>query len=361
MPSMNVPKDAYNRLRASLIRFGNEERDYRKAYDELRESASSVAFPVSPPSFAPLQPPKPWDELKTRIPVELEPGWIFRGHGRASWRLQTTLERDLPDAPADRRRVEDELLFAYQQSAHNYMGSVQLPTCRLDWLGAMQHHGAPTRLLDFTRSFYVAAYFAVEQCSDEEHCAVWAINERAIHDQALKLLQGNKRFATKKKDAALAHWIYRDVVQPSGRRALWEPTSFAAPAGLLRLSSRQLAQQAGFMLAGDLSQSFEDNLRATIPEHAELASYVRCYQIDFSTRGEVLADLRRMNITRGSLYPGLDGHTQSFRYLLAEPPAERRAALSAMRGDSSKWIEESRFKWETILKAAADELGRFHE
>ena len=44
------------------------------------------------------------------------------------------------------------------------------------WLALMQHHGAPTRLLDFTWSPYVAAFLALERAVDD--AAVWAIHPR---------------------------------------------------------------------------------------------------------------------------------------------------------------------------------------
>jgi len=55
----------------------------------------------------------------------------------------------------------------------------------------MQHHGAPTRLLDATYSVYVAAYFALEETWND--CAVWAINGRwALESSAARLRAAGK-------------------------------------------------------------------------------------------------------------------------------------------------------------------------
>lgn len=50
---------------------------------------------------------------------------------------------------------------------------------------------------------------------------------------------------------------------------------------------------------------------------------MKCYQIEGRCRGEILRDLRLMNITRASLFSGLDGFAQSLKYALIEEEPEQ--------------------------------------
>lgn len=49
----------------------------------------------------------------------------------------------------------------------------------LGWLCFMQHYGVPTRLVDFTRSMFVALYFAFEKRKQTDR-VIWAINRAAL-------------------------------------------------------------------------------------------------------------------------------------------------------------------------------------
>jgi hypothetical protein len=55
----------------------------------------------------------------------------------------------------------------------------------------MQHHGVPTRFLDWTLSPYVGVYFALEEESQEENkcSAVWAIDLEWLENRGQDLLR----------------------------------------------------------------------------------------------------------------------------------------------------------------------------
>src|SRR5688572_28375698 len=104
--------------------------------------------------------------------------WMFRGHQSADWHLSSAIQRySIGVSP---RYAETRVLIEFQRRAHQYVSVADLPEEHdtIHWLALMQHHGAPTRLLDWTRSPFVALFFALEDATDENaECGVWAIHE----------------------------------------------------------------------------------------------------------------------------------------------------------------------------------------
>ena len=108
--------------------------------------------------------------------------WIFRGQANADWRLTSTLERDKKLKPFE--ESERAMLELFRSKAHIYTDLFRgrSDLSRVHALSIMQHHGAPTRLLDFTYSPSVAAFFSVcdDRESPPEYASVWAVNASKV-------------------------------------------------------------------------------------------------------------------------------------------------------------------------------------
>jgi FRG domain len=80
--------------------------------------------------------------------------WVFRGQPN-HWALKPTVGRSSAYKP----EVERLLLDEFKRSALPHLDRNRL-TNNWDWLAVAQHHGLPTRLLDWTTNPLVACFFA---------------------------------------------------------------------------------------------------------------------------------------------------------------------------------------------------------
>ena len=142
-----------------------------------------------------------WSDLNDLL-ARRASGWIFRGQPKPYDNLCPSFARELADRKTrltDAIEIEGRAILSFARTAHQYLRVQEVTPLRtvemdalsfgerLDWLAIMQHYGAPTRLLDWTESLFVAAYFAVEQAWNEDG-EVWACDVRSLSDAAAKTL-----------------------------------------------------------------------------------------------------------------------------------------------------------------------------
>jgi len=85
--------------------------------------------------------------------------WVFRGHSDIEYKLVSSVGRG-SHTSRSREKYEQSLFEIFQREAHGFLAT--LPASDWEWLSLAQHHGPPTRLLDWTHNPLAALYFAVE-------------------------------------------------------------------------------------------------------------------------------------------------------------------------------------------------------
>lgn len=112
---------------------------------------------------------------------------LFRGHTNSSWKLEPKIARLALRTHFRMPAAENEMLQDFKRQALPHLPrSIQDDW---DWLALAQHHGLPTRLLDWTTNALVALWFAVEKPPERKISgAVWMFfgnpNDYADNDKA---------------------------------------------------------------------------------------------------------------------------------------------------------------------------------
>ena len=115
------------------------------------------------------------------------PSYIFRGHSDGKWGISSSFNRCSLGNNIDTAallEIEEESVTEFKKEAHRFIhpNLFQKMVTKMDWLAVMQHHGVPTRLLDWTASPYVSAYFA---CIDHPNLsgAIWALQQDSLREK----------------------------------------------------------------------------------------------------------------------------------------------------------------------------------
>jgi hypothetical protein len=118
-----------------------------------------------------------FEDFHAAIETHSKRVFIYRGVHSTSFQLIPKLGRC--GIKADKLGIKEKtLLRLFKEQAIPFLKFN--PENDWDWLALAQHHGLPTRLLDWTRNPLVAAYFSVERASEEDSLVYAYPNEKFI-------------------------------------------------------------------------------------------------------------------------------------------------------------------------------------
>jgi hypothetical protein len=191
---------------------------------------------------------------------------IFRGLSNECHELKTSVGRCEPLGKKTHSAMEKRLLTLFKESAIPHLTST--PKNDWEWLAIAQHHGLPTRLMDWTYNPLAAAFFAVEEECDCDSAVYVFWGAGTLTDTGIKPLEIQK------------------VIR------------FRPP-----YVSARIAAQAGLFTAHpDPERPFKHNSMAKIV-------------IKNSGRRQIKKILSKYGVSRRNLFPGLDGLTVDLKWL----------------------------------------------
>jgi hypothetical protein len=239
-----------------------------------------------------------WAELHERL---YESSWkaplgrfrssfAFRGVGRSDYSLQTSLSRLGGAEELERHILRNFRKYAQREAVPQ--DSVW------NWLAVAQHHGLPTRLLDWTYSPYVALHFATERvelyaCDAVIWCVDYSLTNQWLPERLKNVLveEGSDVFTAEMLSRAAPTLAEFDALAKEPFVAFLEPPS---------LDERIINQFALFSLLSGPGTSFD----VWLGPHSQAW---RKIVVPAELKWEVRDKLDQANITERVLYPGLDG------------------------------------------------------
>jgi hypothetical protein len=215
---------------------------------------------------------KSWTELAALAEKFSDGAWLFRGETGIN-ALKPAAGRVGREIGAARKKPynkahEVEALTQFKREVRPHLG--HQPESDLEWLSIAQHHGMATRLLDWSESWLVAAFFAV-------------VNAGARGKPGVIYATRDVREASPKEEA-----------KPFAMRAvkLYRPP---------HITSRIPAQRSVFTVHPK-------------PTAEYLPANLERWDIEPTTCGRIKHILSVCGINESSLFPGIDGLSRHIRW-----------------------------------------------
>ena len=233
---------------------------------------------------------KDWNEFQLKVKFTDRPflNRVFRGLSNSQWTLKSKWDRYREQkskygndtARACRNDTPESFLDAFKEF---FIGNASFDTSTLSeeqWMALGRHHGLITPLLDWTKSPYVAAYFAFRDYLPMEQ-GLGCINPTPVDCD----------------DGNVAIWEIplKSVLSGFGKfQVVYTRTDSA---------NRQKAQSGLFtLLSPEIEMTLDEFLKTKNYQHI-----IHKYLIPKTDALIVMHDLHLMNINEGTMFPDADG------------------------------------------------------
>jgi hypothetical protein len=225
---------------------------------------------------------------------------VYHGSADASRALLTSLDRlGGVNPPHTKTGLEEHVLRNFARYSRPHLAHA---TNEWELLVAAQHHGVPTRLLDWSYSPLVAAHFATlgDQRVDR---VIWRLDWKRMHrtfgfPELALLITDLQRVVG--DDEAFTPWrLIADGRKTKPFACMIEPPT---------LDARISAQAATFTLCSDVRQSFDEFL-----EKHDLGEALTRFVIPPSAMDRVRDQLDMAGMDERRLFPDLDGVAAQMR------------------------------------------------
>lgn len=180
-----------------------------------------------------------------------KPTFLFRGQSDSSWPLESTLQRytDQPGSNSEYSlklyyesaiRIQSEIFTIFPQFRHLETSYEEL--CKWlknnrnliyhnqtifapNYLSFLRHYGFPSPLIDWTRSLYIAAFFAfISERPKSENVAIYLYIESIAHEGGSSNRSNIRtlgRFMTVDKRHILQQSDYTVCIKPNGDQSMF--------------------------------------------------------------------------------------------------------------------------------------------